>query len=63
MTDHVITNAHVVVSSAVQLQRSRNFDIDDAGRIIVKNHHPEFKERLLSVLLDETLPFLESNNI
>lgn len=62
MADHVITNAHVVVSSTVKLQRSRNFDIDDAGRIVVKNHHPAFKERLLSVLMDETLPFWESNN-
>lgn len=35
----------------------KNFNLDPDGRIIIKNFHPEFRDRLQAILMDENLPF------
>jgi hypothetical protein len=71
MTDHTIT-AHFKVNArqADGLVRPvqwthffKNFNIDPDGRITIKNFHPEFRDRLQAVLMDESLPFSPVLNI
>jgi hypothetical protein len=67
MTDHTIS-AHFNVSAGqaggivapepVQWTHFfKNFNLDPDGRINIKNFHPEFRDRLQAVLMDESLPF------
>jgi hypothetical protein len=35
----------------------KNFNMEPDGKITIKNFHPEFRDRLQAVLLDENLPF------
>lgn len=35
----------------------KNFAMTPEGYIIIKNFHPEFRDRLQAVLMDEGLPF------
>jgi hypothetical protein len=73
MADHTIA-AHFQVNASqadglvrpVPVQWThffKNFNLDPDGRITIKNFHPEFRDRLQAVLMDESLPFSPILNI
>lgn len=67
MTDHTIS-AHLKVNAA-QLGGAaepdalkwthffKNFNLNPDGSITIKNFHPEFRDRIQEVLMDDSLPF------
>lgn len=61
MTEHLIT-AHMKVEAATpsslpRLRHFKNFSVTLEGNIVIKNFHPDFRDKLQAVLLDEDLPF------
>lgn len=64
MADHTIAANFMVESGAARAPEAlrwthffKNFNLDPDGRISIKNFHPEFRDRLQEVLMDESLPF------
>jgi hypothetical protein len=67
MTDHTI-EAHFKVEGRARnltsngqirgmTQHFKNFDVTPDGHIVIRNFSVEFREKLQSVLMDESIPF------
>jgi len=67
MTDHAIQvnfnvdcNMLAGKEGLLQTHRFRNFDVTPEGHLVIKNFHPVFRDKLISVLMDEQVEFQNS---